>query len=133
MKILFVCSGNTCRSPMAAALAKQYFESVGRDDLTDSAGLFANPGEKASEYSVKAMAERNIDISNHRSKQLTPEMVRNADILVPMTDSHANMLNILGVDDSKIKQIGEICDPFGGSLDVYRECADELAKAVKKL
>ena len=133
MKILFVCSGNTCRSPMAAALAKQYFESVGRIDLTDSAGLFANPGESASEYSVKAMAERGIDISSHRSKQLTPEMVRNADILVPMTDSHANMLNILGVDDSKIKQIGEIHDPFGGSLEIYRECAEELAKAVQKL
>ncbi len=78
--ILFVCTGNTCRSPMAEAFCKQLIQEKGFKELScSSAGLAAYPGSPASEFSIKVMGEVGIDLSGHRSQPLNAEMVAQAD------------------------------------------------------
>ncbi len=132
-EIVFVCTGNTCRSPMAEGIFaslpnKGYFAS--------SAGIFAQDKAEPSENSVKAMGEIGIDIKSHRSRQLTPQIIERAEMLVTMTQSHKDALSAFG---NKALTLGElagtnasISDPFGGDLKVYRACRDEISGLVKK-
>ena len=74
-----------------------------------------------------------MDISGHRSQPLMPSIIRQADIIVPMTDQHRQLLTAMGVPAEKLRSIGEIPDPYGGDLDVYRQCRDTLQQAVTAL
>lgn len=133
MNIVFVCTGNTCRSPMAQALAIQQAQKQGLDCNIISAGLAAYRDAGASENAVEAMREIGVDISGHRSQPLTPSIIRQADMIVPMTDQHRQLLTAMGVPAEKLRSIGEIPDPYGGDLDVYRQCRDTLQQAVTAL
>lgn len=133
MNIVFVCTGNTCRSPMAQALAIQQAQKQGLDCHIISAGLAAYRDAGASENAIEAMREIGVDISGHRSQPLTPSIIRQADIIVPMTDQHRQLLTAMGVPAEKLRSIGEIPDPYGGDLDVYRQCRDTLQQAVTAL
>lgn len=135
MHIIFVCTGNTCRSPMAEAIANQWLKEHGRDDVTcSSAGLFAEEGAPASEEAVYVMKELGLDISSHRSHQLTPDDITEADLFAVMTPSHAAMLISAGVPSDKIHVLGGgISDPFGGDEFIYRRCCGELREAVEDL
>ena len=123
MKILFVCTGNTCRSPMAEG----YLKTLGFD--CESRGLAAD-GSTVSENSAKAMSEINIDISGHISKQLTKTDIDNFDTIICMSKSHYDYLNSLGVECEVL--CDGISDPFGGDIDIYRKCRDEIIKALYK-
>ena len=124
--IIFVCTGNTCRSPMAEALFKANLTEDERSKIeVKSYGLAAFGGDSASQNAIEVMNERNIDISTHRSTPLSQFAVDNADLIVTMTDSHTNALLSIGVPNDKIITL-DISDPFGGSLDDYRHCADEI-------
>ncbi len=124
--IIFVCTGNTCRSPMAEAL---FNAGLSEDEKlkikVKSYGLAAFSGDSASENAIEVLRERNIDISAHRSTPLSQFAVDNADLIVTMTDSHTNALLSIGVPNERIITLN-ISDPFGGSLDDYRRCADEI-------
>lgn len=121
MKILFICTGNTCRSPMAEG----YLKSLGFN--CESRGLAAD-GSKASQNSVKAMSEIDIDISSHISKQLTKSDIDDFDLIVCMSKNHAEYLTSLGI---KCEVLGDgISDPYGGDIDTYRLCRDEIIKAL---
>lgn len=133
MNIVFVCTGNTCRSPMAQALAIQQAQKQGLDCHIISAGLAAYRDAGASENAIEAMREIGVDISGHRSQPLTPSIIRQADIIVPMTGQHRQLLTAMGVPAEKLRSIGEIPDPYGGDLDVYRQCRDTLQQAVTAL
>lgn len=131
--ILFLCTGNTCRSPMAEGFAKEEFQKRGLDYDAKSAGLSADEGG-ANEKSIRMAAEYGVDISHHRATQLTVEMAREAERIYTMTPAQAYLLQRM-LPDKKILPLTEegIADPFGGSEEVYRQCAKEIKKAVEAL
>ena len=124
-KILFVCTGNTCRSPMAAAI----FAGFNPAFKVSSAGIFAD-GSEYCEHSIEAMREIGLDISGGCSRLLSLEDL-GADRIFCMSDSHRRMLLSLGADDDKITVL-DVPDPFGGTLDDYRRCRDDIYVKLKK-
>lgn len=128
MKILFVCSGNTCRSPMAEG----YLKSLNLDGVEVwSAGLQA--GGAVSENSVVAMKEIGVDISHHIPRQITREMINLADKIICMTATHKALLELSGVKgDISVLGFG-ISDPYGSDEGGYIDCRDEIIYEIDKL
>lgn len=132
MNITFVCTGNTCRSPMAQALFTQMAQDSGITFTTDSAGLAAMPGQPAAECAIEACKALGADLSAHRSKSLLQEDLASVDLFVVMTMQHAQALMKLGVAKNKI-YILHVSDPFGGNLETYTQCCEEIRKQLAVL
>ncbi len=135
MNILFVCTGNTCRSPMAAAIMEKIAVENDLDVLIESAGLFAEVGGKASENAIKALDEMGIDLTFHQTKPITEELIEKSDIILTMTRAHKELLKpMAGGDVYTLREFagddGDISDPYGGDLDEYRETAKEIYDAL---
>lgn len=134
MKILFVCSGNTCRSPMAQMMFEKLAKEKGIDAECFGAGTSACTGASASENAVAVLKEIDIDISDYKSTSIKNLKLNDFDLFVPMTFAHAAFLMSLGVDREKIYLFDkDITDPYGGDINVYRETRYELAKALNQL
>ncbi|MFZ7756726.1 low molecular weight protein arginine phosphatase [Bacillus thuringiensis] len=137
-RVLFVCTGNTCRSPMAEALLRHH----GGDRFeVQSAGVFAYPGSDASVHAKEVLAEKGISI-DHTAQQVNETLLDWADIVVTMTENHKQI--VLGHYPSVEKKLNtlygltegigkDISDPFGGSLSIYKETLDEMEKLVQTL
>ena len=130
MNIIFVCTGNTCRSPMAQG----YLESKKIPWLNViSRGIYAD-GSAVSVNSADAMAEIGIDIKKHSSAPLTKEDINWADRIICLSPNHYNILYSIGIGSKKLSVLGEgISDPFGCDLSVYRQCRDEIIEAAEIL
>lgn len=130
-KVIFVCTGNTCRSPMAAALANKKAAGEGRAVRFTSAGLAAADGQSASLNAAVVCDEVGIDLGAHRSRQLTTEMLDSSDMIVCMSRSHLAALG--GYADKACLLGGGIADPFGGNVAVYRSCRDQIAAELDRM
>lgn len=132
MKILFVCTGNTCRSPMAEAIAKKYVEDNKLSDIVvESAGIAAFEGQPAARYAVEAMKALSIDISNYRAKCMINGITKGTTYFVPMTMEQKIVLLSLGITEDKIIDFETpIPDPYGGNFDIYAACRDVLTEQI---
>jgi protein-tyrosine phosphatase len=148
-KILFVCSGNTCRSPLAEAIAKNILP--GRLDFRvdiASAGASALEGSPASQYSIEVGQAHALDLSTHRARLLTPALIRGADLVVTMGARHREMVGTLDPDtldyaflltNFSDHHFGDIPDPIGGGLETYertyqliRDCVESMASRLSR-
>ncbi len=136
-RILFVCTGNTCRSPMAQALMEKEIKQRNQENniCCDSAGIAADEGCPPSENAVAVMAEYGCDISKRKAKQLTLSMIGEADEIYTMTESHKGIIEAMSQDTKgKIFVLNPaVSDPFGGSLEEYRKCARIIENAIKEI
>jgi protein-tyrosine-phosphatase len=143
MKILFVCTGNTCRSPMSVAIARRVAQERGLTDMViESAGTSAWDGQPASDGAMLVGLERQLDLNEHRSRTITPAIIEAQDLILTMGPHHrdqvegmggAGKTHLLSVYASHGADDHPISDPFGGDLDTYRTTADELEAAIRKI
>ena len=144
MNILFVCTGNTCRSPIAEAIAKDHFKKINKTHRVLSVGLQNIKKEPASSNSIEALEEWGLDLTRHKSKLVTRDLVKGADLVLTMTIAQRDLLRIAYFDieniDGKVQTLhfyatGEdqdIEDPYFKDLDRYKQVRDELKNLIEK-
>lgn len=157
MNILFVCTGNTCRSSMAEGIFKDLIKDSQKNIQISSAGISAFEGDRANEKSIKVLREKGIDISQHKARQLTLDMIKKADLVLTMTYSHKEIIKnylLKNSDDNSLankvftlKEYAyiinnetiddysnlDIADPYGMDYSVYEETRNEIEKELRKI
>ena len=124
-KIMFICSGNTCRSPLAEGLFKKYLKENNITDIdVGSAGVGAFAGDGVSINSILVANNRGVDISSHRARNINPEHILTTDLFFCMSDSHKQVLS-RHCNEEKIVVLN-VADPYGRPIEAYEECAKQL-------
>ena len=145
-KVLFVCTGNTCRSPMAEVIFNSLAEEKGLDWRAESAGVAAVGDRPASPNAVQAVAEIGLDLTTHTTRFLPAVDLNEYSLFVGMGDEHADILRSIGIPANLVRVLRrapnpddiydlrmDIVDPYGGDLNSYRKCRDDIVGAVKAL
>jgi protein-tyrosine-phosphatase len=144
-KVLFICSANRCRSPMAEAIFKQMVNDNHRQgnsiEIKSAGTFYRTDGAPAMENAVVVMAERGLDISSHRAQSMSDALVDWADLILTMTAEHkkhieTNFVNARGKVHLLTEYAGaqgDIFDPVFSGIDAYRECATQLESLLGKI
>ena len=142
--VLFICTGNTCRSPMAEAIFNKICRDKNLDFHAASAGVATVDGLPAAKNAIDTMAQMGIDLSLHKARFLPNVKLSNYDLFVTMNYDQATLVESLGVPNSLIRvlqrktddkydiEVG-IQDPFGSDMVAYKKCATALTKAINEL
>ena len=145
IRILFVCTGNTCRSPMAEAICRKYIADLCNCSLDrigefgyiiESAGVAAFDGMPASGHAMTIARQMGSPLDDHRSRPLTAERIEQADVIFAMSPSHLQgiIATVPSASDKccLLDADGAIADPVGGDFEVYRDCARHIERAIKE-
>ena len=143
MRVLIVCTGNTCRSPLAAvALLDELGPDRERVEVS-SAGTAAWEGQPASATTIELAALEGYDLVPHRSRRVTPALARAADLILVMEREHARAVQALGADPERTHVLSEwpdpgepalpVSDPFGASREAYEECWRRIRRHVQRI
>ncbi len=137
-EILMVCYGNLCRSPMAEALLQGALDrrlGPGHDWIVTSAGTGAIEGYPVSRHGLDAMARRGLDLSKHRTRAITPALIRRVDRIVCMTEAHRDAVLAMSPNArDKVSTLGDdVPDPIGGDAEDYESVARLLEPRIESL
>ena len=133
--ILFVCTGNTCRSPMAQGICEKLAADKGLPIKAESAGISTVNGSPVSDNAIEVCREIGVDISRFRTTSVRGLDLSKYDAIYTMSIHHKSALIALGANPYKVSVLatedGGISDPYGGDLDTYRKCRDEIFDAIR--
>ncbi len=142
VNVLFVCTGNTCRSPMAEQLFSDWLKKEKAASVADvsSAGIYAENGKPMTPEAAGVLFEMGISVRPHKSRLLTIDVIQNADVIVCMTEDHREALlhsfsYLAAASDGRYRIVGtvreltgeDVCDPFGRGVDAYRAAANAIS------
>lgn len=140
MRILFICTGNTCRSPMAEGLARKVF---GPEVQVESAGIAAWEGDSASLHAQEVLRGKGVDLTSHSARRITRELLAPVDWIIPMTrDQEQRLKEMFPEFVTKIRRLGawssqsrisDVSDPYGGDIEVYRKSAEDIEILIHEL
>lgn len=136
-KLLFVCTGNICRSPMAEGIFNDLVRKNQKetDYLATSAGIFARDGQGASQEAVEAVKDMGIDISRHSSQGVCEKLLEESDLVITMTNSHKDAIEskffkykdkVFAIYEYALDDEKDVNDPYGQSIAIYQKCANEI-------